>query len=67
MANGTTTRYAQDLAAGKTQMLAAISGSSTTDFLYGTGAERLAASASKLRSAVEPLVLSSLTNALSGV
>jgi YD repeat-containing protein len=67
VAGGTTTSYAQDLAAGQTQVLAATSGSSTTDFLYGDGAARLAASASKPRSALEPCPVFSLTNALSDV
>ncbi len=38
-ANGTTTRYTQDLAAPRSQVLQTVQGSTTTDYLYGV--ERL--------------------------
>lgn len=44
--NGAATAYTPDLAGGESQVLQATSGGVTTDYLYGDGAERLAAQVS---------------------
>jgi YD repeat-containing protein len=43
VANGTSTRYKQDLAGGLSKVLATTSGGVTSSYLYDSGADRLAA------------------------